>query len=169
MGSKSKILFILILFTITSCAYTAKSILPDNIQNVSISVFRNDTYEYGLEERLTDKVIQEFISHGRLKVTNIDDADALIKGKILAYNLLTIKTDEYNNPVEKNLSIFIEVTFWEKDGKEPLWVEKGIRENITYFTTLRDGQITMTEEEAKQKVLAKLAKSVVRRVIIGWY
>ncbi|MDD5773415.1 MAG: LPS assembly lipoprotein LptE [bacterium] len=169
MGKRSKIVFILISFVAAGCAYTTKSVLPDNIQNVAVSVFKNDTFEYGLEERLTDKVIQEFISHGRLKVTNIDNADALIKGKIVAYNLLTTSTDEYNNPIEKELSILIEISFWEKDGKEPLWIEKGIRENITYFTTLRSGQIVMTESEAKENVLSKLARSVVRRVIIGWY
>jgi hypothetical protein len=169
MNTKLNILFIFVLFFIAGCAYTAKSILPDNIQNVSISVFKNDTYEYGLEERLADKVIQEFISHGRLKVTNVDAADVLIKGRVAAYNLSTIKTDAYNNPTEKELSILIEVSFFEKNGKEPLWIEKGIREKITYFTTLRDGQIVMTEQEAKENVLAKLARSVVRRVIIGWY
>lgn len=164
----NKILFIFISLFIASCAYTIKSVLPDNIQTVSISVFKNGTYEYGLEERLADKVIQEFISHGRLKVANVDDADAFIKGEILAYNLLTVKTDAYNNPVEKELSILLEISFWGKDGQKPLWVERGLRENITYFTTLRDGQIVMTEEEAKEKVLGKLAKSVVRRVTVGW-
>lgn len=169
MNRKSRFLFIWVSFFITSCAYTTKSVLPDNIQNVSVSVFKNDTFEYGLEERLTDKVIQEFISHGRLKVTNIDNADVLIKGQIKAYNLLTTRTDEYNNPVEKELSILLEISFWGKDGKEPVWIEKGIRENITFFTTLRSGQIFMTESEAKEAVLSKLARSVVRRVIIGWY
>lgn len=164
----NKILFIFISLFIAGCAYTIKSVLPDNVQGVSISVFKNGTYEYGLEERLTDKVIQEFISHGRLKVTNVDDADVFVKGEILAYNLLTVKTDAYNNPVEKELSILLEISFWGKDDQKPLWVERGVRENITYFTTLRDGQIVMTEEEAKEKVLGKLAKSVVRRVTVGW-
>lgn len=164
----NKILFIFISLFAAGCAYTVKSVLPDNVYTVSISVFKNGTYEYGLEERLTDKVIGEFISHGRLKVANVDDADAFIKGEILAYNLLTVKTDAYNNPVEKELSILLEISFWEKNGQKPLWVERGLRENITYFTTLRDGQIVMTEEEAKEKVLGKLAKAVVRRVTVGW-
>ena len=74
--------FLLTIFSGCSAPYTpAPQILPQHIKKISIRPFVNNTTQYGLEEKLTLKVINEFVRDGRLMlVNNEQEADGVVAG-----------------------------------------------------------------------------------------
>ena len=47
-----------------------------SIKTIAVTQFENKTIEYGLSSRMTDLVIEAFISDGNLKVVSQSEADA---------------------------------------------------------------------------------------------
>ena len=71
------------LLIISSCNYYSMAgSIPAHIKSVSIPLMNNETSEYGLEQKVTDNIIEKFNEQGILKVKNRDYADSIIKGTI---------------------------------------------------------------------------------------
>ena len=65
------------------CAiYSLAGSIPPHIKSISIPLVDNETSEYGLEQKVTDNIIEKFNEQGILKVKNRDYADSIIKGTI---------------------------------------------------------------------------------------
>lgn len=93
-------LAITLLFTgITGCVRMGTIVLPYQPQTIHIPIAVNKTYEYGVEERVTDVLVQEFIRDGRLKVVESDQADLLLQVTIDKYDLQTITVDDQEEAV----------------------------------------------------------------------
>src|SRR5512133_1570424 len=74
----------LVIFSGCSSPYSpAPQILPSHIKKIYVRPFVNATTQYGLEEKLTLRVIDEFIRDGRLALANKEeDADGVVVGEI---------------------------------------------------------------------------------------
>ena len=74
------------IIAVMGCAspYTpAPQLLPAHIKNIYIRPFVNNTNQYGLEEKLTLAVTDEFIRDGRMKIVNSEaEADGVVVGEI---------------------------------------------------------------------------------------
>ena len=56
--------------------------IPPHIKSVSIPQLINETAEYGIEQRITNLIIEKFNENGVLKVVDEQDSDSIIKGTI---------------------------------------------------------------------------------------
>lgn len=56
--------------------------IPPHIKSVSIPEFQNETAEYGIEQRVTNLIIEKFNENGVLKVVDKENSDSVIKGSI---------------------------------------------------------------------------------------
>ena len=74
------LLFISIVF---SCSYYSMTgSIPSHIKSVSIPEFLNETAEYGIEQRITNLIIEKFNENGVLKVVDKENSDSVLKGSI---------------------------------------------------------------------------------------
>ena len=157
--------FILIAIFLSSCAYTAKTILPAHIKRIAIFTFKNKTFHYGLEDILTEAVIKEFIIDGRLQVGRREIADALLKGEITRYNLEPLSYDEENVVEEYKIQLLANITLKDLTTNEILWEEKDLEGEDTYSVRLEPVE---TEQEGLEKAIEELARKIVSRTIEGW-
>jgi len=83
-NKKQVTLFILILLLLlNSCGYYSfKGALPSHIQAVAIPIFIDKSGYPGVLEKVTDTVIESFISDNTLKVVDESKADIIINGTI---------------------------------------------------------------------------------------
>ena len=167
------------------CLYTPQTsggdiILPDRIKTIAVPTLDNKTAYYGINEDLTKAVIEEFIRNGRLTVTDIKDANAVLKGEIVKYLLVPVSYDENDVVEQKKLKIIVNLEFRDSSTDEILWEEKwtespagteigGIVEEVRFFVTDKGGtEIVETEEDARKRIVERLAEDIVRRTIYGW-
>ena len=80
--------FLFVLF-FCGCGYQLAgqgSSLPDHLKTISVPIFLNKTYEYGLENIVTQEVVDALNRRaGVSTVKKIGDADAVLEGIITEY------------------------------------------------------------------------------------
>jgi len=160
------------------CAYTPVEILPKHIKSITVPNFINKTARYGIESKLTDAVIEEFIRDGHLSIAKKKDADALLTGEIVTYVLEPLSYDATEVVEQYKLWVVVNLSFQDLTTGELLWEEKresvegnligGIEGDVRYYVTPRAGRRVETEEEAQDRLVVELADRIVRRTVYGW-
>ncbi len=153
---------------VTGCAYKSEYKLPPHIKKIAIPIFGNDTYEYGAENSLTDAVIESFLTDGRLKVTSLMDADALLEGTVSSYGKDVLSYDDYDVAEEYEVYIEADITLKDLTTGEILFKEEGMRGDTTIWHTDLALQRQESEAEGKARAIDNLAKEIVNRVMRGF-
>ncbi|MBI5206535.1 MAG: hypothetical protein HY934_01965 [Candidatus Firestonebacteria bacterium] len=147
-----------LLVVIGGCGYTAKRVLPENIKTISLILFSNKTLQYKIENIFSDKLIEEFIMDGRLKVSNKDSADSILSGEISQYLKQPAAVDKNKNILEYKLTLIISVSL--KDNKDAiLYEEKNIRASYNYYPERQ------SEEEALDRLMKNMSRKLVKEII----
>jgi len=104
-----------------SCGlYSLAGSIPPHIKSISIPLVENQTSDFNLSEKLTDKIISQFNESGILSIQDEDKAHSILKGIIkkitdgpYSYNKnesvsefrykIDVKIEWYDNTNEKNI------------------------------------------------------------------
>jgi outer membrane lipopolysaccharide assembly protein LptE/RlpB len=162
------LLFITIL-SITACGKQPVSVLPTYIKKIAVNNFSNNTVHYGIEDKLTKKVIEEFLRDGRLEIVKTEEADALLTGVIVRYSLEPVSYDAQSVIEQYKLYIGVDVTLHDQVQGTTMWTENNIHEDYTYYVTAKAGQLVETENDAQEAVTDLLSRDVVKRTVVGWW
>ncbi|MEW6608295.1 MAG: LptE family protein [bacterium] len=145
---------------LSSCAHTPIRTLPEHITSISIPIFTNQTFQYGLEEIITNMVIEEFIRDGRLNVVDKKLAQAELKGEINHFERIPFSYDKEGNIAKYKITIGVSFGLTDLTENKPLWDEEW-EETILYIPSTspyRPGDFDITsEQEAIYKALSKIA------------
>ncbi|MEK6682271.1 MAG: LptE family protein [Nitrospirota bacterium] len=171
-SDKILIVFWAILFLIiSSCGYRfagRANELPPHLKAVAIPMFVNATYEPLIETVITNKVIQEFIADGRLRVVDTGKADAVLKGRISAFELAPLSFDRSNNVLEYRVVIHCDVVFEDVKNNKIIWKEPALSQSADYKVS---GDISATraaKERAIDEASKRLASDLVARLFEGF-
>src|ERR1700748_464502 len=125
----------------------APQVLPSYISKIAIRPFANHTQQYGLEDKLTLAVQNEFNRDGRWQITSEDQADGVVIGDITRYILEPLSYDSNHVPTQYKLWILVDVTFYDKVKNQTLWKEPNMDGQLTYYVASSGLPGSMTEEE----------------------
>ena len=154
---------------VLGCAspYTpAPQILPAHIKNIYIRPIVNNTSQYGLEEKLTLAVVDEFVRDGRLKVVNSEaEADGVVVGEISKYILQPLTYDANMVTEQYKLWVLLNVHFVDKVKNVTMWTEPNMEGIQIYYDVSRGGP---TEEEVRQTLWASLSRDILKRTMDGF-
>lgn len=141
-------------------------ILPPNVKKISIPTFENKTIYYGIEEKFTLRVIEEFLRDGRLEITKEENTDAILKGVITRYVLQPLTYTADFVVEEYKLWVIFDLALYEKGKEEPLWEEKNLEGVDRFLASTLPGGIT--EEDAREKLWDILSSDILHRTIYGF-
>ncbi|HOP06444.1 MAG TPA: LPS assembly lipoprotein LptE [candidate division Zixibacteria bacterium] len=157
------ILFILFLLPVLAgCGfYSFSQAGQSDIKSIAIERIENQTDQLELGDKITDLVIDAFMSDGTMKVASTETADAILTATFTGYSWQPFKYDE-NDVVE---SYVVRMTFQvtlKKAGEEA---------DIFNETLSQEGFYQVgsgTEEEAQQDALALLIDAIIGKTTKGW-
>jgi len=163
-----KLVLLWFILSLSSCVHTPIRILPEHIKSIFIPIFTNQSFQYGLEESLTNMVIEEFIKDGRLDVVERKSADVVLTGTIISYEKVPFSYDTEGNVEKYKVSISVKFEFTDLHTNKLLWQEQ-YQEVVLYISPTssykpREFDIT-SEQEAIHNALLKIAYYVVSRTI----
>lgn len=142
--------------------------LPEYVNSVYVPMAVNNSYEPGLEEKLTNFTIDEFLADGRLRVEEKSNADITVKISIEQFIAETLNTDADDFPMTSRLKVLADVVVFNNlDGKE-LGRFPDIEAAYIFVSDPRR-TVEVTEPEAKENVLRNLASLIVLNVLTGPY
>ncbi len=141
-------------------------ILPQHISRIAIRPVINKTQQFGLEDKLTLRIRDEFLRDGRYPLVPESNADGLVLVTLKRYILTPTQYDSVLTPTAYKLIVLANLDFVDRTTNTILWSEPNL-EGIQSFTasTLKGG---ITEEQARELVWDVLARVLVKRTVEGF-
>jgi len=118
---------------LAGCGYSIRSSLDPKYQTIYVAAFQNQSKEYDLQAPLTNAVRRKFITDGRLRVVNAPDADLMLEGVILDYQLKGLTYDA-NDEVTQFLCLVVAGARLTDSQGEMLWQEEKLVGETTFYT-----------------------------------
>ncbi len=158
--------FLCACMVVTSCYYsTSQGSRAGDIRNIVIPLFDNTTVETGIQETLTDKVTELFLTNGEFRIVDLRQADAAIIGVITDLQEQSVAFSEGTLAREVRLWIVVDVRFETVDKKEVVWEERQLR---TFGDYAIDTGTETDREPAIETAIDKMAEEILNQSISGW-
>ncbi|MCB9475548.1 MAG: hypothetical protein H6684_06940 [Deltaproteobacteria bacterium] len=154
----------------TGCGYTREgrgANLDTGIRSVAIPVFRNDTFEAGLETIVTDALRREFLLHNFVKIAPAEKADAIAVGVIRKFNTKPISFSETDFATEYRASIRMSLKIVAPDG-HVLWADERIAEVAEYPANEDVFASEANKRAAIRSIAEKIARDTHARIFDGF-
>ncbi|MCX7641921.1 MAG: LPS assembly lipoprotein LptE [Elusimicrobiales bacterium] len=160
-------LFLLVLSCESKIIYNpAPQILPQHIKSIAIKAFSNKSSIFGIEEKLTLKIIDEFIKDGRYNIKPETDADGIILGEVKSYIMTPIQYNSNMIPTAYKITLNYSIKMIDKIKNVILWEENTLTANYIFSDSSLPGG--MTEEQARERLWEIIAKDTVKRTTEGF-
>lgn len=168
----------LVAVTLCSCFLAACSNVPDmvyrpypqqvpqHIGKIAIRPVANKTEVFGLEDKLSLALSDEFLRNGQYKITPENEADGVILTEIRRYIVTPTQYDVAMVPTVYKMDVLLRVQFYDKAANVILWEEPALQGTQIYSASTLSGG--MTEDQARQVVWTLLTKNIVKRTIAGF-
>jgi outer membrane lipopolysaccharide assembly protein LptE/RlpB len=168
------VMIVILLSLLVSCGYHFSGrggIIPEGARNLAVPVFFNATNEPYVDVDMTQAVVEEFLTDGRLRVVDLADADLVLRGRIDKYEATAVSFNPASYVQQYRIRIVIEASLQDLRTKKILWQEKGIESNFIseYPVALGNIQATRVAKEAAiQKASQDIAWTLRSRILEGF-
>ncbi len=150
---------------VAGCGYSFRGNLPDHIKTVAVPVFKNKTLEPAVETFLTSAVVDAFASNGRLRVVQPEDADAILDGEVVGYNVLSIAFDNLANVRLYRLVVTMNLRLRDVRKNSTLFEQQSLKEQADFQVLGAVSQTISNEEAAVRTAATQVARSIVSLTI----
>jgi hypothetical protein len=168
------------------CGYTTDSSLDERFQTIHVSGFQNRSREYDLQAPLTNAVIRKFLNDGRLRVVGADEADLIVSGTILNYNLNGIVFDEDDEATQFEGFVTASVRVADAHTGDVLWEDSDMVGQTSFSTGIEGSSSdrlrgnaqafaepvrsfqTPEENQAVAEAIERLAADIFYRTVEPW-
>ena len=161
-----------LLYASLGCGYTRKTVLPQEIKTIYVDTVKNAiqlenlfAYQPGLEIDITNAIIRRLQRDGILRVTTRDNADAVLNGKLIAYEQEGLRFTGLESIEEYRLFIVLDLQLVNNKTKEVIWKEPNFSGDAEYFVS---SVRSLAREEATHRAVDRLARNVVDRIVEDW-
>ncbi|MEA2005771.1 MAG: LptE family protein [Acidobacteriota bacterium] len=168
-----KKVFLLLLICILSsqCGYHLRgtgSSLPPHIKKINVPMFKNLTTRFELDLKLTQKVIDEIVSRGKVEITTeASSSDAILIGEILSFTTNPIAFSGEATADRYNITIVAKIILRDLVSRKVVFMNP----NFVYqqeYEVPEGTDFEAVESEAIDKVAEKFARSLVITILEGF-
>ena len=162
MKIKTGLTALIIILIFSGCSvYTFNPKGKSEIESINVEKFDNKTQEFGLEDRMTDQIIEAFIADGTMNIVAPGNSDAVLIGTLIGYERKPYNPDENDQVTD----YAVRMTFTIKlvnpvDGIE-IW-----KQNISQLGIY--SVETETEEFGQQRAIALLIDEIINKTTKSW-
>jgi outer membrane lipopolysaccharide assembly protein LptE/RlpB len=173
------VIVILLATLASSCGYhfsMTGGIVPEGMKTLSVPVFFNATNEPYVDVEVTQAVVEEFLTDGRLKVVSLEDADLALRGRITKYEVIPLSYNPQSYVQQYRVRLVVDAVLEDLRSKKVLWRERGIESNfisdyaISYDATGKAdiGSTKIAKDAAIKKASQDIAWTLRSRVLEGF-
>jgi Lipopolysaccharide-assembly len=166
------ILSLLAGFALPACGYHLAgkgTTLPSSVRSVGIPIFDNRTSRPELEQRVTEHVIDEFTTRGRVRILPGEEgADAVLRGALLTYTTTPVVLNPEGRATRYEILITARVALSEPATDKILWADDHFLFKQQY--DVPQLSVTFVDQEivAIDDVATDFARSVVTSILEGF-
>ena len=156
-----------------ACGYALvghSNFLDPKLKSIQVPAFVNRTTRVELEQRVTQAVADEFVSHGRLKLVRTPgEADAILKGSIDSFGIFPVAFNSSGFATQYQISITANIELLDHRNEDKvLWKNDQYRFTENYQVTLLSNDASEQESRAIQDIALRFAESLVTNLLEGF-
>jgi len=150
------------------------SSLPARLQKLCVVPFLNQSGRAELDQRLTEKVSQEWVRRGRFQLVPIaEQADVVLLGTVIAAASSPVQFDQYGRATQFQLTVVSDVQFVDRTGEKPvvLWRDQHFTRSRAYnvnVTTATSYDYFDQEVETMDLLAQDFARGLVVTILEGF-
>jgi outer membrane lipopolysaccharide assembly protein LptE/RlpB len=150
---------------LSGCGYTTKGNLPSHIKSVAVPIFKNKTQQPAVESTITAAVVNAFTTSGKLKVVNIAEADSVLEGEVVGYDVLTVSVDQRINVRQYRLVVTLNLQFRDVRQGGMLFRQEGLQERADFTVPFQVSETISREEGAVRLASVDIGRRIVNLVV----
>ena len=128
-------------------------------KTIAVPVFEDRTAEFGIKERLSNTIIDEFTRDNTLKIADRRTADSILLGTLLRVEERAGVYDQNQNVQKIRVSLTVDMKYEDLKKKKTVWEAQ-----ITQF-----GDYTPPNRQAAiDEAIRKIANEVLNKTVSGW-
>jgi len=120
--------------------YSTTSRTAKDIKSVYVPFFSNETTQPDLDIQVTEAVVDDLVDDNTLKVVSEDQADAILQGRIVAFENRPFSFNVELDAQEYVVRIRVVASLYKRRTNEPLWENLTIEGTSTYFVEPQEGE-----------------------------
>jgi hypothetical protein len=139
--------------------------LPSHLKTVAVPIFVNSTQQPAVESVITAAVVNAFVTSGRLKVVSVKDADSILEGNIISYNLDSIAFNADSNVTVYRLRVRVNILFRDVRQSTTLYKQDGLEQWADFRV---QGQVSDTlarEDQAARQASVEIGRRIVASAV----
>jgi outer membrane lipopolysaccharide assembly protein LptE/RlpB len=148
-----------------ACGYSTKGNLPPHIKTVAVPTFKNKTQEPAVEGTITAAVVNAFTTSGKLRVVPVGQADSILDGEVVGYDVQSISVDRRINVRQYRLVVTLNLEFRDVKQNEMLFREEGLQERAEFTVPFEVSATISREEGAVRLAAVEIGRKVVNLVV----
>lgn len=161
---KTKAVIAFLIFFIPSvsgCGYrfAGGGTLPGDVTKVAVSILENKTGETGIENILTNDIINEFTRRGNVEVTDRQSAQAVLSGVIQSARSTSVSNVSAYTTAEEEVTVRVDLKLTNAEG-ELIWSAKGIEAAEDYIVSSEK----VRTEQNKKSAIVELSERLAQRI-----
>jgi hypothetical protein len=155
----------------SACGYAlvGKGVTTDpSIRKIGVPVFRDATGKPGLDQKVTQKVIEELLKRGRFDVVQQSEGvDALVEGDLISYVAVPIgfSNDGATQANRYSVTLTARVRYTKTGQPEPIWQNDGFASRDEYDVAGDPSEFVQLEEQALERLSSQFARSLVAAML----
>lgn len=153
----------------TSGCYHLGPNLPKEYSSIAVPEFKlgPEVFKPRLQTPVTNALIKRLQADGALRVLNANEADAILEGEIVGYDLQPLRYQRSNQAAtrEYRLVLTAHVVLRKRDTNEVLVESERVDGETSFFIL---GDLTTSEHQALPLAADDLARNIVKLVGEGW-
>jgi outer membrane lipopolysaccharide assembly protein LptE/RlpB len=149
------------------CGYSLRGTLPAHIQTIAIPVFQNKTTEPGIETIVTRAVVEAFSTSGRLRVVRPEQADAILEGEVIDYDVQSIAFDPRSQARLYRLVVTMNLRLRDLVQNRLVFDQRAFRERADFRASEAVSETIVREDLGVRKAAQDIARSVVALTVDG--
>ena len=143
--------------------------LPPEVKRIGIPIFVNKTERPELEQRITARVISEFVTRGRYQISsNEEGVDAILKGEILVYLLNPVAIDAEGRATRYEIILNARAALVATADDRVLWQDDHFVFRQQYDVSQVSAGIVTEERVALDQVADGFATALVTSILEGF-
>jgi outer membrane lipopolysaccharide assembly protein LptE/RlpB len=156
----------------SGCGYAlqGRGITTDpSIRRIGVPLFKDRTGKIGLDQRVTQAVMEELLKRGRFTVVrDTTGVDAVVEGEVVAWNALPVNYSSDTGTTQATrytISLTASVVYRKVGQKEPLWANEAFSQRDEYDMGENPQTYFDREEQSMERLSAAFARNLVAAML----
>ncbi len=149
---------------LTGCGYSFRGMsnaLPSDVRRVSVPTSQNSTTETSLTITLTNELVRQFTISKFLRVTDINEADAVLETKITSVQTTSgAQTVSGSESLSRRVTVTVDAVLKRTGGGEVLWQNRNVVSRQSYGVADDQSVVESNVSDALDAAAVDLAEKI---------